>query len=194
MNLPNILTLSRFVFAALIFGLLLYNTLASIVAATVFFLIASITDYYDGYLAKKLGLISDFGKIMDPIADKVLMIVVFAALAYLGMMDWWMLAAIAIREVTVTVSRLRAISKGQVLAAEQAGKIKTVCQMVSIGTALLFLICEQSSFARPWFYRSEPIWRGFVQLMMIISVLLTVSSGLSYFRNKWNSAKISSMK
>ncbi len=194
MTLPNILTLSRFVFAALIFVLLLYNTLASIIAATVFFLIASITDYYDGYLAKKHGLISDFGKIMDPIADKVLMIVVFAALAYLGMMDWWMLMAISIREVTVTVSRLRAMARGQVLAAEQAGKIKTVCQMVSIGAALLFLICEQSSFARPWFYKSEPQWRGFVQLMMLVSVFLTVSSGFTYFRNKWNNAKISSTK
>lgn len=194
MNWPNILTISRFVFAALILFLLLCNNLTSIIAATVFFLIASITDFYDGYLAKKHGLISDFGKIMDPIADKVLMIIVFGALAYLGMMDWWMIIAITVREVVVTVSRLRGMARGQVLAAEQAGKIKTVFQMVSIGVTLLFLICEQSAFARGWFYHAEPTWRAFIQLMMLISVLLTVSSGIAYFRNKWNSEKTSSIR
>lgn len=194
MNLPNCLTLSRFVFGVIIMFLLFCNTSSTIVAATVLFIIAALTDYFDGYFAKKQGLITDFGKIMDPIADKVMMIFVFIALAYLGMMDWWMIVLIVVREVAVTVSRLKAMSRGHVLAAEQSGKIKTVCQMVSVSFALLFLICEQSSFARPWFYQVETMWRALVQLLMLISVFLTVSSGISYFRNKWRNDKISSTK
>ncbi len=192
MNLPNLLTMSRFFFAVVILYLLLANNLAAIMTATFLFLIAAITDFYDGYLAKKHGLISDFGKIMDPIADKVLMIFVFFALAALGMMDWWMVILIVIREVAVTVARLKAMAHGQVLAAEKAGKIKTVFQMVSIGAALLFLICEQSVFARSWFYQAEPMWRAFIQIMMLISVLLTVYSGVIFFRHKWAPKKTSS--
>ncbi len=192
MNIPNILTVSRLFFAALILLLMSSRNLEAIIAATMLFLIASITDFYDGYLAKKKGLITDFGKIMDPIADKVLMLVVFFSLVLHGMVQGWMVALIMVREVLVTVSRLRAMAKGQVLAAERSGKIKTVFQMASIGAALLFLICEQSELAKGWFYRAEPAWRTIIEVMMLMSVILTVSSGISYFRNKWNSEKTSS--
>ena len=106
MNLPNILTLSRIVFALFIVLMLLANTLSGNIAATLLFAVASITDFYDGYLAKKQGLISNFGKIMDPIADKILMLCVFGALAYLGMVQWWMVIVIALREIAVTLSRV----------------------------------------------------------------------------------------
>lgn len=189
MNLPNILTMSRCLFAVLIVLFLLANSLPSIVAATLLFLAASITDYYDGYLAKKQGIVSDFGKIMDPIADKILMLSVFLALAYLGLMEWWMVLVIGVREVAVTISRLNAMAKGQVLAAEKAGKLKTVCQMASVGLALLFLICEQSQMAHTWFYKIENTWRCAIQIMMLASVALTLSSGIMYFRNKWDNSK-----
>ena len=92
---------------------------------------ASITDFYDGYLAKTRGLISDFGKIMDPISDKILMLSIFFALAYMGIVAWWMVILIAVREIYVTLDRLWSMKKGQVLSAERAGKIKTVFQMES---------------------------------------------------------------
>lgn len=194
MNWPNVLTLSRFVLAIIILMLLLVNSLVAITAATVLFIVAAITDFYDGYLAKKYGLISNFGKIMDPIADKFLMICVFIALAHLGMMDWWMVVIIASREVAVTVSRLQAMRLGLVLSAEQAGKIKTVVQMMSVSVALLFLMCEQSAYARSWFYQAEMMWRALVHMMMLLSVILTVYSGYKYFRHKWNQEKISFTK
>ena len=184
MNLPNFLTMSRCVLAVFIVGLLLANTYASIVAATVLFVVASLTDFYDGYLAKKQGLITDFGKIMDPIADKVLMLLVFGALYFLGLMDAWMWVIIALREIVVTFSRLHAIQHGLVIPAEKAGKIKTVCQILTIMVALLFLICEQSDFAATWFYRFEMPWRTSIQVLMLASVALTVVSGASYFKTK----------
>jgi len=185
MNLPNVLTLSRIVFAFFIVLLLLSSSLAGYIAAAVFFTAASLTDFYDGHLAKKRGAISDFGKIMDPIADKVLMLAIFGALAYLGIVPWWMVICIAVREVTVTASRLAAMAAGQVQAAEAAGKIKTVCQIVTISLILLFMIVEQSAFAAGWFYRIEAGWRVLIQMFMIATLVLTLFSGALYFKNKW---------
>ena len=185
MNLPNVLTLSRIVLAFFIVLLLMANTTAGFIAATVLFIVASLTDFYDGHLSKKMGLTSDFGKIMDPIADKVLMLSVFGALAHLGMIEWWMVIVIAVREILVTVSRLKAVVVGQVLAAENMGKIKTVCQIAAIGVTMLFLIVEQSAFAVGWFYQVEPGWRSLINVFMVASVFFTVGSGIVYFRNTW---------
>lgn len=183
MNLPNILTLSRIFLAFFIVLFLLSNTLGGYIVAAILFVAASITDFYDGYLAKKMGLISDFGKIMDPIADKVLMLSVFGVAAYLGMVEIWMVLLIALREIAVTVSRLKVMSQGRVIAAEAAGKIKTVCQIVTIIAILLFLIFEQSAFSSGWFYRVDVAWRSFINVFMMISLVLTVYSGAVYFKN-----------
>lgn len=182
MNLPNILTMSRIAAAAVIASLLLNNNSNGAALATVIFIAASVTDFYDGYLAKTSGQVSDFGKIMDPIADKVLVLTVFGALAYLGLLAWWMVMVIAAREVAVTVSRLKAMAQGRVLAAETMGKIKTVFQMASVSLALLFLTVEQSAFAQTWFYKVDLPWRGVINLFMLVSVVLTLVSGIAYFR------------
>lgn len=184
MSWPNVLTLSRVILAFFITGLLLGNTPGGCIAAFLLFIVASFTDFYDGYLARRYGLISDFGKIMDPIADKILVLAVFGVLSYLGMAAWWMVAAIALREVVVTVSRLNAMAKGQVLGAEALGKLKTVFQMASIILILIFLIVEQSVFAQNWFYKVDLAWRGVIHVCMLITVVLTMVSGLIYFRNK----------
>jgi CDP-diacylglycerol--glycerol-3-phosphate 3-phosphatidyltransferase len=184
LSLPNILTISRFGFALILVALLLQDTLNAYIFALGVFVIASITDYYDGYYAKKLGLTSDFGKIMDPIADKFLMLSLFTVLAYIGMVEWWMVFTIAVREVLVTFSRLSAMAHGQVLAAEKAGKIKTVVQMTAVSLILLYLICELSSGSTTWFMRIDSVWRMLIQLLMIVAVILTVLSGISFFRGK----------
>ena len=115
----------------------------------------------------------------------VLCAAVFGVLAHLGMVVWWMVIAIAIREVAVTVSRLRAMTRGQVLPAESAGKIKTVCQMLTIAVVLLFLIADQSLFAVHWFYKVEIGWRSLINVLMAASVFLTIGSGVRYFRDRW---------
>ena len=184
MNLPNILTLSRIGFAFVLVYLLLLNSLTGNMWAAFFFIIASLTDYYDGYLAKKNGLISDFGKIMDPISDKIMMLSIFFALASIGRVMWWMVILIAIREIVVTVDRLISMRNGQVLAAERAGKLKTVFQMVSVSLILIYLILDQAAFAHDWFYQIEKVYLGWVNVFMLITVVLTVVSGWMYFQNK----------
>jgi len=185
MNLPNILTLSRIVLAVVLVFLLEQRSSIGNMLGVVIFMIASLTDFYDGHLAKRQGLASDFGKIMDPIADKILLLSVFGVLAHIGMIDWWMFIVIAVREILVTASRLRVMCrKGQVLAAERAGKIKTVTQMIAVSVILLYLVAQQSDFCSFWFYHVQQFWLGLIYVCMWAAVILTVYSGAEYFRNK----------
>jgi CDP-diacylglycerol--glycerol-3-phosphate 3-phosphatidyltransferase len=184
MNLPNILTLSRIGFAGIIVYLLLLNSLVSHYWAALVFILASITDYYDGSLAKRYGMITDFGKIMDPIADKVLMLSIFFTLAFLGVLAWWMVMIIALREIVVTIDRLWRMRQGQVLPAEKAGKIKTVLQIVAVAFILIYLILDQAEFAYSWFHQFQNIYLAGINGVMTIVVGVTVYSGLSYWKQR----------
>lgn len=184
MNLPNILTLSRIVLAIVLVFLLEEGSVSGNILGTIVFAIASLTDFYDGYLAKKRGLVSNFGKIMDPVADKILLLSCFGVLAHIGMIAWWMFIVIAIREILVTASRLWAMRQGQVLAAERAGKIKTVVQIVAVSVILLYLVAQQSEYCSFWFYNVQRIWLSANYVLMLAAVILTVYSGIDYFRNK----------
>lgn len=172
MNLANVLTVSRIFFAGLIAVLLLQQHFWAYVLATVFFTIAALTDYYDGYWARRKKLISDFGKIMDPIADKVLLLTLFGVFAVMGLMAWWMLIVIALREVLVTVDRLILMKAGKVLAAEKAGKVKTVLQIVAVSLLLIYLMTQFNWLMLP------------IQILLWMVVLITVFSGLMYLRSR----------
>ena len=183
MSLPNFLTLSR-IFLTIIFAALLYqNSLLATVLAALVFTAAALTDYYDGKIAKTRKLITDFGKIMDPIADKVLMLSAFYIFMQMGVVAAWMFGIIFLREVLVTVSRLVAARNGLVLAAERLGKIKTVLQIVSISFILLFLILEKSYFQAEGWYRAEDIILTLIQCLMYVTVGVTLISGISYFKH-----------
>ena len=185
MNLPNILTLSRLVFAVVLIYLLHDGSKIANILAVIVFTIASLTDFYDGYLAKSRGLISNFGKIMDPIADKALLLSVFGVLANIGMIAWWIFIVIAIREVLVTAFRLWAMRQGQVQAAERAGKIKTIVQIVAVSVILLYLVAQQSEYCSSWFDKFKGMWQSINQSLLLLAVLLTLYSGIDYFRNKF---------
>ena len=184
MNLPNILTISRIVLAVVLIFLLEESSPMGNILAVSVFAIAATTDFYDGHLAKSRGVVSNFGKIMDPIADKILLLSVFGVLAHIDMIAWWMFIVIAIREILVTASRLVAMRQGQVLAAERAGKIKTVMQIVAVSFILIYLVAQQSEFCSFWFYNIQRIWLGVNYALMLAVVVLTVYSGVEYFRNK----------
>jgi CDP-diacylglycerol--glycerol-3-phosphate 3-phosphatidyltransferase len=184
MNLPNVLTLSRIVLAVVLIFLLEENSSTGNILALIVFAVASLTDFYDGHLAKKRGLVSNFGKIMDPIADKILILSAFGVLANIGMIAWWMFIVIALREILVTASRLMAMRRGQVLAAERAGKVKTVVQIIAVSAILIYLVAQQSESCSFWFYNAQKIWLRINDVLMIWAVILTVYSGVDYFRHK----------
>ena len=141
MNLPNILSLSRVLFLFLIAGLLFFDFTGAVTAAFVLFIIASITDWADGYVARRYNMITDFGKLMDALSDKVLTVGMFVALlAVPGLLPPWSLFLILViigREFLITGLRLVAASRGVVLAAEKGGKVKTVFQIIAISLLLL---------------------------------------------------------
>jgi CDP-diacylglycerol--glycerol-3-phosphate 3-phosphatidyltransferase len=183
MNLPNVLTLSRIFFAGLLVLLLERNSLAGYVFAAIVFAVASLTDLCDGHLAKSRGLVSDFGKIMDPVADKILLLSAFGVLAHIGMISGWMFAVIAIREILVTFSRLMAMKEGRILAAERTGKIKTAVQIMAVSVILLYLVAQRCEFLGSWFSNSQGIWLDLNYGLMLAAVILTVYSGIDYFLN-----------
>lgn len=140
------------------------------------FLIAALTDFLDGHIAKKYNLVSDFGKLMDPIADKVLTISAFLAFVEMDIVPAWMVMIIIFREFVVTGMRLLALQKHEVIEATMGGKHKTVSQMASIFIILLFIIYRE--FGRPF---PEDI----ILVLMTITVILTIISGISFFlRNR----------
>lgn len=189
MNLPNKLTVSRIVLTFVFMTFLFCHGLWPKVAALVIFIFASLTDFYDGLIARRENQITNFGKLLDPIADKILILAAFMAFVEMQLVSAWMVLLIMSREIIITGLRLFAISKGKVLAAETAGKHKTVSQMVAIFSILLFLIFREVMeryFVWPnhlGIYFNWGIW-----MLMLITVALTLISGVSFLwrqRNLW---------
>jgi CDP-diacylglycerol--glycerol-3-phosphate 3-phosphatidyltransferase len=133
MNLPNRITIARMLLIPLYLLLLALDTTGFRIAAAGVFLVAALTDYVDGAIARKRGLITDFGKFMDPIADKLLVLLPFIWFcrdAALG--GVWAVMLMVAREIAVGGFRMVAAGKGAVLAAEKSGKVKTVVQIIAV--------------------------------------------------------------
>lgn len=182
MNTPNKLTVARIVLSPLPLLLLLLNfPFHNILAAAVFSL-AAITDLFDGRIARSQGLITNFGKFLDPLADKMLTTAAFLGFLAVGRIDVWAVMLILTREFMVMSIRLIAATDGVVVAAGLAGKAKTVAQFVSIlfMMAALELASWQhtllSGFALPDLVFSLPLLIG--RILIWISVILTMYSGI----------------
>jgi len=186
MNLPNYMTLSRIVLTFVIMALLFTKNFAMTCTAFLVFLLACVTDLLDGWVARKKGLISDFGKIMDPLADKVLVVGLFLTFVQLQLVGAWVVVVIIVREFLITGMRIFALRHGVVLAAENAGKHKTVSQMAAIICILVFLILEESgAYFSFWNETLESYFRRGIHVMIGLAVFFTVYSGLVYlWRNR----------
>lgn len=138
MNLPNKLTLWRIILVPFFVAALLIPFPLHTIVALVLFIAASITDMLDGRIARKRNLITDFGKFADPLADKILVLAALLCFVQNGWCDCIAVIIVLFREFTVTSIRLIAAAKGEVIAANIWGKVKTVTQMVAIITILVF--------------------------------------------------------
>ena len=134
MNLPNKLTMAR-ILAVPVF-IVLY-LMGHNVIATIVFILASLTDMLDGKIARKYNLITNFGKIMDPLADKILVYSAFICMVQIGIVPGWMLVIILFREFIVSGLRTVAAADGTVIAAGKTGKLKTILQMIAVPLLLL---------------------------------------------------------
>jgi len=193
MNLPNKLTVSRFVLTAFFLCVLFCpwqipfrNTLAMF-----FFCVASFTDFLDGRIARKRNLITNFGILMDPLADKILICSAFVAFVESSHLHpnppvnvaAWMVIIIVARELTITGLRLLAASKGVVLAAEKYGKHKTISQIVAIIALLVVDACnEWPAWLQNIFHGWSAVFAG---ISLWLAVALTAISGMLYlWRNR----------
>lgn len=195
MNLPNLLTLSRIPLMLLIIWLL-YPEANSIFPwskslAFILFLFAALTDWMDGWLARKFSQVSDFGKFMDALADKVLTLGMFTGLLGLGILPKWSLFPILLilsRELLVTGIRLVAAGKGKTLAAEKIGKLKTVIQLTCLSLSLAKVSVE-SDFHTLISSKTFDLLVSTLDISMISSLLLatliTVVSGVLYMKKYW---------
>ena len=142
MNLPNKLTIFRMILTIILIGFFFVPTIEGKIIILTLFIIATLTDFLDGFIARKYNLITDFGKIMDPIADKFLIISVFTFFYYRGVLGLTLLIIIIMRDIGITGLRLYYQKKGIILAAENMGKIKTVLQIIVIIAFLFFDIIK----------------------------------------------------
>ena len=195
MNLPNLLTLSRIPLMLLIIALLYPETESSFrwskSLALFLFLFAALTDWLDGWLARKFGQVSDFGKFMDALADKVLTLGMFTSLLALRALPIWALFPILLilsRELLITGLRLVAAGKGKTLEAEKIGKLKTVIQLTCISLSLAKLSVE-SDFTSIMSQESLGLTLDILDFStastLILATLITVISGVVYLTKYW---------
>ena len=164
LNVPNLLTVVRILLVPVIVVALLEETPNADMLAAIVFGVAAFTDGLDGYIARSRGAVTTFGKLMDPLADKLLIIAALVSLVSLGRIAAWVAMVIIAREFAVTALRMVAVEQGVVIPASMLGKLKTITQVGAI-----FAVIAVSS---------TPVW---VDLLVYLAVATTVVSGLDYF-------------
>ncbi len=165
LNLPNVLTVLRILLVPVLVAALLNETANGDLLAAFVFAVASATDAMDGYLARTRNAVTTFGKLMDPIADKLLIIAALVALVSLNRVAAWVAMVIIARELTVTVTRMQANQQGVVIAANWWGKAKTIVQVAAIFCLI--------AVGFP-----SPVW---VDALVYGAVAITIVSGVDYF-------------
>lgn len=181
MNIANKLTITRIVLTFVFMFFLFCQGMGAKVAALVTFLLAALTDFLDGMLAQKRNMVTDFGRLMDPIADKILVLAAFAAFVQMQLIEAWMYVIIIAREILITSLRLFALNKGKVLSATRSGKHKTFSQMLVIFSILGFIVAKEVMLVYfTWNPDWEQMFRHGISILMLLTVTLTLYSGLSY--------------
>lgn len=188
LNIANIITLSRVLALFLIVLLLHIELVGAHTLAFLVFVVAALSDILDGYIARRFGMVSVFGKFMDALTDKILVIGLLVVLLVIGLLPSWTLLGILLimcREFLVTGLRLLAAGQGRVLAAETAGKQKTFLQLYTIGNALFY-----GMISRDWVAYTSPSFEALAYnctcIAFVGAVVLTVYSGIRYLYQYWD--------
>lgn len=197
MNLPNALTVARIGIAPILFSLILTGGFGTGLVAFVLFVSAGLSDLWDGQIARARGEITDFGKLMDPVADKLLVVATFipfyivshradAAVGSIATVPWWgtlplwVLLVILGRELVVTMLRAYAKSRGIVMSARREGKFKTLAQNLFAGSLILWLALRNRAIEQDWSGAFWSFWKAFhgafVAIALGIAVVLTAYS------------------
>jgi CDP-diacylglycerol--glycerol-3-phosphate 3-phosphatidyltransferase len=180
MNWANRLTLSRLLLTVLFVAALSSSLPYARTTALVIFLIAGLTDFIDGEVARRYGIVTNFGKLMDPLVDKIMMAAAFISLVPLKAVPAWAATTVVARDFLITGLRLMASARGQVLPAERLGKQKTSWQVITIIFFLGLLSINELRYAdenSTWWFRA---WNQAGPVLVWVTIALTVYSGLGY--------------
>jgi CDP-diacylglycerol--glycerol-3-phosphate 3-phosphatidyltransferase len=180
MNWANRLTISRLILTVLFVAALNWDWPYARTAALLIFLVAGVTDFVDGEIARRYGEVTNFGKLMDPLVDKIMMAAAFISLVPLGAIPAWAATTVVARDFLITGLRLMASARGQVLPAERLGKHKTSWQIITVVFFLVLLSLRELKYAETengWWFRA---WNQGGPLLVWIAVAFTVYSGLRY--------------
>ena len=185
-NLPNAITFSRLLMTAAYVAAVSVGTASAYVVGLVLFVVAAISDWFDGWLARRMGLVTPLGKLMDPLADKILVCAAFVFLTERGFCPVWVTALVMGREFLVTGLRQVAIEAGEVLAADRLGKWKTGLQLTYCITGMVWLAFDglgtQDPVSRLLRYLSDPdSW--LMPGSLWLAVVLTLVSGANYLKS-----------
>jgi CDP-diacylglycerol--glycerol-3-phosphate 3-phosphatidyltransferase len=182
LTLPNIFTISRAILAPVFMALLLAGGRTLTLCAVVVFIIAAITDYLDGWVARKRGESSAWGTLVDPLADKVLTTAAFVAFALMGRVEWWMVIIVTVRDIATTLFRTIADAIGKPLVTSFGAKVKTFVQMTFIIIVLVLLAMQTLPLPAwmqllPQYGLLSPI----IYTVMLLVTIITVWTGAEYF-------------
>lgn len=187
MNLANKLTIFRIILIPIFLILIEFKGIPyGISIATAIFIIAALTDKLDGYIARSRNQITNFGKLMDPLADKLLVSAALISLVEMSILPGWIVVVIIAREFAVTGLRTLAAADGVVLAASWWGKLKTAIQMVAIICALVNLDIRNLAYFKNFYSLNLiNIFVNLTNVTMALAVIITIFSGIDYFiKNK----------
>ncbi len=178
---PNAITISRIAITPVLLAFLFWDSLPGQAIALVLFVLAAISDYYDGWLARRLDVRSRLGQFLDPMADKVLVLGTLVALAVLvpAIVPWWAVAAIAARDIVITILRLKAVSAQRMLRTIPMAKTKTTMQLVFVITMLVLLTARHI----PGILSNVSSWvlESIIPLILLLTVVaITVLTGIWY--------------
>ena len=206
-SIPNIITVARILLCPVIFVLMFVPTFTARFIGWILFLIAAFSDLFDGHLARKHGWISDFGKLVDPIADKLLLVATVipfyilsqgdptdGSLPIIGALPLWIVIVLFGRELFVTMFRAYAAKRGIVIAAGNAGKHKAVWQNIFVGTAIFWYALRSAAINNGWEgNKNWDLWQKFHSFVFIVSltvaVILTVYSMVVYIKG-WSKLRL----
>jgi len=191
MTLPNQLTILRIILSPIFLILFLSSEPLLKQISLGVFIIAALSDWYDGWLARKFNYITEWGKFMDPLADKILTSVAFIGFALVGLLEWWMVMIVLLRDFTITILRIYADKKGYMFITSNYAKWKTLIQMIFLYYLLILYV---ASFTPELMSRFSDVLLtlldgGMIYYIMLIITIITVHTGYIYINKNMNLIK-----
>ena len=178
LTIPNQLTILRILLTPVFIYFFLENSFDAKLTGTFVFIIAAATDWYDGYIARRLNIITRWGQFMDPLADKILISAALLIFAYLGYVYWWMIIVIVARDFLITFLRMYALKRGKSIVTSNLAKWKTFIQMAAVFVLLIFLNFPNADIYYLDIY--PPDYSYWVTILYLLVTIITVISGIQY--------------